>query len=55
MVKFNTRTSEKYMADLDDQKALSNFVTCIESLSMNEISEWRALQLQGVKESNSAK
>jgi hypothetical protein len=55
MLKFKTRTSEEYMAGLDDQKALSNFVTRIESLSMNEVSEWRALQLQAIKESNSAK
>jgi hypothetical protein len=55
LVKYKARVSEKYQADLADQTALNNFVTCIESLSMNELSEWRVLQLQSVKESNNIK
>jgi hypothetical protein len=55
LVKFKARASEAYQVDIEDQKALNNFVTRIESLSMNELSEWRILQLQGVKESNNIK
>jgi hypothetical protein len=50
LVKFKARASENYSAALDQQKALDNFVNRIENLSMNEVSEWRVLQLQGAKD-----
>jgi hypothetical protein len=52
LLKFRSRASEEYDAGLDDQKALSNFVKRVEQLSMNELSEWRALQSQEKKDSN---
>ncbi|MDQ3743965.1 MAG: DUF4231 domain-containing protein [Acidobacteriota bacterium] len=51
LVKFRARASEHYRAGLDDQTALDNFVSRVESLAMGEVSEWRLLQLQGAKES----
>jgi hypothetical protein len=55
LLKFKTRTSEEYRADLDDQQALANFVARVESLSMNELSEWRVLQMQETKDSRTVK
>ena len=55
LLKFKTRASDEYSADIDDQQALNNFVTRVESVSMNELSEWRVLQLQGPKDARSGK
>ena len=55
LLKFKTRTSEEYRADLDDQQALANFVARVESLTMSELSEWRGLQTQQTKDSRPVK
>jgi hypothetical protein len=55
LVKFQSRASEEYDANLDDQRALTNFVNRTERLSMDEVSEWRILQLQQPKDSDNIK
>jgi uncharacterized protein involved in tolerance to divalent cations len=44
--KFETRSSEEYAANLDDEIALRNFVARIEGIAGNELSEWRSLLQQ---------
>jgi hypothetical protein len=44
-VKFETRTTKLYGAELDDHEVLNNFITRIENLVMSETSDWRS-QLQ---------
>lgn len=41
--KFETRSSDEYAVDLDDEAALRNFVARIEGITSHELSEWRSL------------
>lgn len=41
--KFETRTTKEYGTDLTDQKALDNFVNCVESLVIKERDRWRII------------
>jgi len=42
LVYFQTRSTKWYDRKLDDNEALDNFVTRVESLVLNETAEWRA-------------
>ena len=44
MLKFETRTSEAYRIDLNEEETLDNFVYRIEAALMEEVSDWRAQQ-----------
>ena len=47
LVKFETRTTDDYLAKLDESEALENFVTRMESLKMREVNGWRVQILEG--------
>ncbi len=51
-IKFETRTTRRYGAKLDDYEALENFVTRIEALIMDEVTDWRSQILEGASESS---
>lgn len=46
LMKYKAHASKKYNQNLDEQEALDNFVDTIDSLTMNEVSEWRNSQIQ---------
>jgi hypothetical protein len=46
LMKYRTRTSQKYNHTIDEQQALDNFVDTIDTLTMNEVTEWRNTQTQ---------
>jgi hypothetical protein len=45
LLKYETRTTEKYALTVDDQEALDNFVFVVSILTTSEVSAWRS-QLQ---------
>jgi len=45
LTKFETRTTGDYSVELEDQRALDNFVSHVEAVVMNATSEWRAQAL----------
>jgi hypothetical protein len=40
-LKFQTRATAEYGPDLDEHQALSNFVSRMEALVMDEVTDWR--------------
>jgi hypothetical protein len=44
LVKFETRPGDAYRNDLDEARALDNFVVRIEALASNEVAAWNAGQ-----------
>ncbi len=46
LLAFETRTTEYYRTDLDDDTALDNFIVRIESIHKGQISVWSTGQLQ---------
>ena len=51
LMKFQSRTSARYSLSLNAQQALENFVESIDSLTMNEVSEWKNMQIQAAETS----
>ena len=49
LMKYKARASKKYNQNLNEQEALDNFVDTIDVLTMNEVSEWKELQVQVAK------
>jgi hypothetical protein len=46
LFKFKTRTSEFYSPEIDQQKALDNFVQRVDRINQEELGNWRNLQLR---------
>ena len=46
---FQTRTSPAYQAGLGDQQILDNFITRMESIAINEVTQWRNQLLSAPK------
>ena len=46
LMKYRARASQKYNQNLNEQEALDNFVDTINTLTMNEVTEWKNIQTQ---------
>jgi len=46
LMKYRARASHKYSQSLSEQEALDNFVDAIDTLTMNEVTEWKKIQTQ---------
>lgn len=53
--KFVTRTTRDYDLKLDQHAALGHFVTRVEALVMNEVTDWRGLMQEATKDGEQAK
>lgn len=46
LMKYRARASQKYNQNFSEQEALDNFVDTIDTLTMNEVTEWKNIQIQ---------